>query len=101
MVSKKRGILTWTAYQFVDKDPALYAAKTVIQDSGLSFKEIYEAGGVTPATQKRWFNGNARSCRMDALMATIRAAGGDITFTSPKGQQIKVAYPKPQNSRKK
>lgn len=94
MASKKRGIITYKSYNFIDKDPALYAAKTVIQDSGLSFKEIHEAGGATVGTQNRWFNGDGRSCRFETLMATIRAAGGDITFTSPKGKQIKVTVGK-------
>ena len=91
MTSKKRGIITYKSYNFVDKDPALYAAKTVIQDSGLTFREIHEAGGATAVTQNRWFNGEGRTCRFETLMATVRAAGGDITFTSPRGQQIKVS----------
>jgi hypothetical protein len=101
MSSKKRGHFTWAAYNFEDKDPALYAAKTVVEDSGMTFKEIHAAGGATVATQTKWFLKSARSCRFDALMSTVRAAGGDITFSSPKGRQIKVAYPKAQNSRKK
>lgn len=90
MSAKKRGLLSYPSYNFINKDPALDAARTVIEDSGLSFSEIHQNGGATVTTQKAWFHGNRKRCRFDAIMATVRAAGGDIIFTSPKGQQIKV-----------
>lgn len=91
MPDKKRGFLTYKAFNFIDKNPALYTARTVVADSGMSFKDIHKAGGATVATQRAWFEGSRRSCTFHALMATVRAAGGDIIFQSPKGQQIKVA----------
>lgn len=91
MAAKKRGFLHYRAYNFTNIDPARDAAKSVVLDSGLTYQEIYEAGGATVATQRRWFeSGDPGSCRFSSLMATMRAAGGDITFTSPRGAQIKV-----------
>jgi len=90
MSSKKKGFLSYPTYNFVTKDPVLDAARTVIEDSGMSYTEIHEKGGATVGTQRRWFEGDCVTPQFRTLMATVRAAGGDITLTSPKGQQIKV-----------
>jgi len=87
---KARGFLYEKTYNFIDKDPVLDAAKTIMQRSGKSFKEIHEAGGATPGTMNRWWNGNARTCRFDSLMATIRACEGDIYMVTKTGTRITI-----------
>jgi predicted transcriptional regulator len=89
--NKKRGIFAYKSYNFVDKDPVLDIEKTVVQRSGMSFKEIHEAGGATPGTLNKHFNGATKTSRFDTLMATFRACGGDIEFVMPKtGQRVKI-----------
>lgn len=90
---KKKGIFTYKSYNYLDKDPALDAARTVVQKSGMSFREVHEAGGATPATLNRWFNGEGRTCRHDALGATIRACKAEMAILLEDGSQI-VIIPK-------
>ena len=87
MAGKKRGILTYKSYSFIDKDPVIDIVRTVVQKSGKSFKEIHEEGGATPATLNRWFNGSTRTCRHDAMTATVKAAGGDVGVKMPRSDQ--------------
>lgn len=87
MAGTKRGIITYKSYSFIDKDPVLDIVRTVIQKSGKSFKEIHEDGGATPQTMNRWFTGDTRTCRHDAMTATVKAAGGDVGIKMPKSDQ--------------
>lgn len=86
MAGKKRGYIQYKTYLFVNKNPALDLARTIVQRSGKSFKEIHEAGGATVGTQKRWFLGNTRNCKHDTWVATIKAAGGDVGVQMPKSK---------------
>ena len=90
MASKKtRGALIYKTYDFSD-DPVLDIEKTIIQRSGMSFKEIHEAGGATPATLNKHFNRGVKTTRFNTLAANIRAAGGDIEFVAKGGQRFKL-----------
>lgn len=90
MSNGKRGIVTYKSYNFVDKDPALYVVKTVVESSGLSLKQVHEAGGATPTTMYRWFNGEGRTCRHDAMAATIRACKGEMVVIMRDGTQLPI-----------
>src|SRR6266436_16865 len=87
MASKKRGIIKYKSYSFIDKDPVIDLVRTVVQRSGKSFKEVHENGGATPATLNRWFTGNTRTCRNDSMTATVKAAGGDVGIKMPNSNQ--------------
>jgi hypothetical protein len=87
---KKRGVLTYKSYDFSD-DPILDIEKTVIQRSGMSFRQIHDAGGATPGTLKKHFNRGVKTTRFNTLMANIRAAGGDMEVILPKsGGRVRI-----------
>lgn len=87
----KRGIVegTRTAYNWLDRDPIKDFAATAMMESGMSYKEIYEAGGATPATLRRYRN-EGGTAMFSKVMATIRACGGDLEGVTPKGARVKI-----------
>jgi hypothetical protein len=85
-----RGITTYTAYNFIDRDPIFEFLQTAVQQSGKSYKEIHEAGGATVGTIKRYFNGPTRTVKFDSAMATIKASGSDLVGKLPTGKEVKI-----------
>jgi hypothetical protein len=85
-MSSKRGPFVYGSYNFVRKNPAIDFARTAIQDSGMSLKEIEQNGGGTVTTLRKWLYKDARNCRHDTWVATIKAAGGDVGVLMPKSK---------------
>src|SRR5262245_27058663 len=68
----------YRSYNFKDKNPCIDVARTAIHDSGMSYREVEEASGVSVSTLWNWFHGTTRSPNQATWMAVIRATGHDI-----------------------
>ncbi len=88
--SKKRSIVTYRSYNFIDKDPAIDVVRTMVQQSNKTYKNIAENGGPTPTTLYNWFDGKTKRPQFCTLIAAARAVGGDIRFVNRQGTEIKL-----------
>jgi hypothetical protein len=72
---KKRGVISYKSYLFVDKDPIIDAVRTAQANSGLSFEEIHAKGGATPSTLYGWFYKDVKRPQFTTVAATMLAMG--------------------------
>jgi transcriptional regulator with XRE-family HTH domain len=80
---------TYKSYSFVDKDPIIDEIRTVVEESGVSYKQIEEESGVTAPTLYAWFNGKTRRPQAATLNAVARALGYKLGFVPY--QEAKIA----------
>lgn len=75
-MAKKRGFISpYRHYNFVDKDPAIDFARTAIEDCGMSYQEISDAGGVSTSTLYNWFHGKTRRPQFATMAETLMTCG--------------------------
>ncbi len=72
----------YLSYNFHDKDPIIDKLRTVVKDSGDTYKEIHELSGVTIGTLRNWFSGPTRRPQFATLNAVARALGYELDFVS-------------------
>lgn len=94
MAKKKRSIIVYRSYNFINKDPAIDVVRTMVQQSYKSYSKIHDNGGPTPTTLYNWFDGKTRRPQFCTLIAAARAVGGDVQFVSRAGQVIRLPTPK-------
>jgi hypothetical protein len=77
-----RGYVLYSAYIFKDKDPAIDAIRTVMQDhfgrrnlTSEDYAEVHEQGGPTAGCVKSWFEGKTKRPQNATLEAAGRALG--------------------------
>src|ERR1700685_2148582 len=90
MKSKKKSIIVYRSYNFLDKDLAIDVVRTMVQQSSKSYKKIYQGGGPTPSTLHNWFDGKTKRPQFCTLIAATRAVGGDVKFVNRQGQEIRL-----------
>ena len=66
---------TYKSYNFVDKDPIIDEIRTIVQDSGSTYKQIHEDSGVSANTLSAWFSGDTRKPQAATINAVLRALG--------------------------
>lgn len=77
----KRGFLVpYRSYSFVDKDPIIDKISTVIDDSGLSYREIHAQSGVSLSAMYNWRYGGTRRPQFCTVEAVARACGQTLVF---------------------
>lgn len=82
---KKRTIIRYKSYSFVDKDPIIDALRTAVSDSGKSYREISNTSNVSASTVRNWFHGNVRRPQF-ATVAAVAQACGKHTILINKGK---------------
>jgi DNA-binding phage protein len=66
---------TYKSYSFVDKDPVIDVIRTVVQQSGMTYKAIHEASSVSTQTLHGWLDGDTRKPQHATMNAVLRACG--------------------------
>ena len=66
---------TYKSYNFVDKDPIIDEIRTVVRDSGATYKRIEEQSGVCAVTLRNWFDGKTRKPQAATINAVLRSLG--------------------------
>jgi transcriptional regulator with XRE-family HTH domain len=84
---------TYKSYSFTDKDPIIDEIRTVVQDSGVSYRQIEEESGVTGSTLHAWFHGKTRRPQAATLNAVARALGYKLGFVPYKEASIAKGPP--------
>lgn len=83
-----RGIIEYRCYNYMDKNPVIDKARTVLQKEGFFAKKrrrvLHELSGVATATFDGWFEGDTRNPRHETLMATMAALGYEEKFVKVK-----------------
>jgi hypothetical protein len=67
--------ITYKSYNFVTKDPIIDQIRTVIQDSGVTFKWIEDNSGVTSQTLSKWIYGETKKPQAATINAVLRVLG--------------------------
>jgi len=68
----------YKSYNFTDKDPIIDQLRTLVQDSGMSYRDVHDASDVSISCMYQWFHGKTRRPTHAAIMAVIRACGYDL-----------------------
>lgn len=66
---------TYKSYNFTDKDPIIDQVRTVIQNSGDTFKAVSNASGVSVTTIRKWLDGGTKRPQAASINAVLRALG--------------------------
>lgn len=90
--ARKGGYTVFGAYRFRDKDPAIDAIRTVMQDhfgkrnlKAEDYAEVSEQGGPSAGCVKAWFEGKTRRPQNATLEAAGRAIGYHRVWRKMKG----------------
>ncbi len=71
-------VFHYKTYNFVDKDPIVDLLRTIVNDTGMSYKEIADKSGVSQTTLSKWFYGDVKRPQHATVMAVMRAMGYDM-----------------------
>jgi hypothetical protein len=66
---------TYKSYNFVDKDPMIDEVRTIVHNSGASYKWINEESSVSTQTIAKWFDGSTRRPQAATMNAVLRSLG--------------------------
>lgn len=67
---------TYKSYNFGEaKDPIIDEVRTVLQQTGWSYKRVEDESGVTSATLHNWFDGKTRRPQAASINAVLRSMG--------------------------
>jgi hypothetical protein len=93
---KPRGILDYTSYNFIDKDPVIYALWDATVGAGIPLGRVARDSGVPLATLQRWFWGTTKRPAHAGLRAVCRAIGRDLAIIDgPERLHRVITMPKP------
>ena len=76
----------YKSYVFKTKDPVIDKTRTIVQDAGLSYTEISNKSGVSPATMYNWFHGATKRPQFCTVNAVARACGQELVFKKMNGR---------------
>ncbi len=83
---KRRGVIPYRSYLFVDKDPVLGALQTAFSGSQLSYEDVHAKSDVAIGTMKGWFYGDTKRPQFATVAAVASALG--ITTIHIKGGKV-------------
>ena len=92
----RTAITGYKSYNFVnDKDPVIDEMRTLLQDAGMSYSDVEEAGGPKRGTLYNWFHKNVRRPQHGSIKATVLTVPGcDYGIKYPRGGVKKRAVKK-------
>jgi hypothetical protein len=85
--------ITYKSYNFVTKDPIIDQIRTVIQDSGATFKWIEERSGVTSQTLAKWIYGDTKKPQAATINAVLRVLGKKLIIADINAFEDVAATP--------
>jgi len=88
---KRKGALAlYRSYNFVDKDPVIDRIRTIVQDEGLSYKDIHVISGVSTATLTNWFDGETRRPQYATVAAVTSSLGYKQEFVKSQKDRFRA-----------
>lgn len=78
----------YKSYNFKDKDPVIDELRTIVQDSGSSYRAINQASGVSTSCLYNWFAGPTRRPSHAAVAAVAAVLGYELQFIRKQGAKI-------------
>ena len=81
-MAKRTYLRPYKSYVFRDKDPVIDKVRTLVEDSGLKYKEIHKRSNVSLGTMQGWFNGRTRRPQFCTIAAVAATCGQELIFRS-------------------
>lgn len=81
---RKTSLSLYRSYNFLDKDPVIDRIRTLVQDEGLSYREIGIISGVSSTTLTNWFEGETRRPQYATVAAVTGSLGYKQEFVKSK-----------------
>jgi len=75
-----KGLNLYKSYVFKDKDPVIDEVRTLLNDSGKSYKQVHGDSGVSISTMYNWFEGTTKKPQYATVMAVVHALGYRAKF---------------------
>lgn len=72
---KARTLHVYKSYNFVDKDPVIDFARTAVQSSKMTMRQIHERSNVSRTTLYGWFKRRTRRPQFAPIAAVLIACG--------------------------
>jgi hypothetical protein len=66
---------TYKSYNFIDKDPMIDEIRTIVENSGATYRWVHENSNVATATLSAWFDGKTRRPQAATMNAVLRSLG--------------------------
>jgi len=70
----------YKSYRFIDKDPIIDQMRTMLADSGMTYKQVANASGVSKSCLVGWFEGNTKRPHHASARAAISVMGYQLTL---------------------
>lgn len=80
----------YESYMFQTKDPAIDIWRSAVEESGMTYQEIEEAGGPAASTLYGWFHKDIKRPQFATLAACAGAIGAHIELVTENGKRLKV-----------
>lgn len=79
-------ITVYRTYRFIDKDPIIDKARTVLQDEKLisRLSVVAELSGVSRGTLDNWFNGDTKRPQFATIAAVATSIGYEVGFSKAR-----------------
>ena len=78
------GGFLYRSYSFKTKDPVIDRVRTIVQDEGLSYRDIHIISGVSASTLTNWFEGETRKPQYATVAAVTASLGYKQEFVRAK-----------------
>jgi transcriptional regulator with XRE-family HTH domain len=86
---------TYKSYSFVDKDPMIDQVRTIIQDSGITYKSLSEDSGVSVSTINNWLGGATKKPQAASMNAVLRALNHKLAIVPLASAEVIKFTPAP------
>jgi hypothetical protein len=87
-------VFVYRTYRWLDKDPVIDAARTIVQDEKLKNSAVHAISGIATATLDNWFNGHTRKPQNATLTAFSSSLGYVRHDRLNKDGTVTVAFEK-------
>lgn len=79
-------ITVYRTYRFIDKDPIIDKARTVLQDEKLisRLNDVAQLSGVSRTTLDNWFNGDTKRPQFATVAAVATSIGYEVGFSKAR-----------------
>lgn len=84
--SAPQPVKSYKTYRFINKDPVIDKVRTLLQDVGMTNREVSNKSGISVSTLDNWFKGGVRRPQHASIAAAIGATGYEFKIVPKKAK---------------